>query len=64
MNEILQNYIFHYSPYRGTWAAFTRDNYLDYFNGKYDNVTFAVEIQELVTYIVHNQDWKSFAKSS
>lgn len=56
MNEILQNYIFHYSPYRGTWAAFTRDNYLDYFNGKYDNVTFAVEIQELVTYIVHNQD--------
>lgn len=54
--ETLQDYLFHYSPYRGTWAAFKREHHLDYFNGKYDNVSFAVEIQELVTYIVHNVD--------
>ena len=32
----IYDFIFHYNPYRESWAAVHRNNYIDYMNGIYD----------------------------
>jgi len=56
-NEVLNDYVFHYSPYRDQWAAVHRDHYLDYFNGVYDNVVFNESINSLTSFII--KQWHS-----
>ena len=31
--EELQQYVFHYNPFKNTWNAIPRDKYVDYWNG-------------------------------
>jgi hypothetical protein len=33
-SRVLYNWLFHYNPFTHKWDAFTREDYLDYFNGK------------------------------
>jgi hypothetical protein len=54
-NEVLIDYVFHYSPYREQWAAVPRDHYLDYFNGVYDNVVFHESVNSLISFISKNK---------
>lgn len=36
--DALYNWVFHYNPHTKLWAAFQREDFQDYFNGKYDRV--------------------------
>jgi hypothetical protein len=51
-NEILQEYMFHFNPYKKMWAGFTRDAKNDYFNGvANDKIIFNENIQTIIKFI-------------
>jgi len=50
-NTNLYKWLFHYNIYTHKWCAFTREDYLDYFNGKKEpisssNINTLIEIIE------------------
>ena len=53
--EELQNWLFHYNPYRKAWFAFRREDSNDYFNGEYKNVIKSRSHKTLEELIVYHQ---------
>ena len=62
--ETLYDWLFHYNPFTKLWAAFKREDLIDYFNGEYKNVirsTSRKTLEELL--ITHNGDLEAIDSS-
>lgn len=56
--EFMQEYIFHKNPYTNLWAAFKREDSVDYFNNtSTEKAVKHADINALVDYLIriHNQ---------
>jgi len=53
-SDKLNDWLFHFSPYKDMWFAFKRDHLIEYFNGDYTNVLKSDSIKTLEKFIITN----------